>query len=130
MIFVRFRGVLRPWSRFYREYEDNLSSLMQKWLVDYLQIKHTWIETWKEHFFHNCQIALKFFFKSILSLYLLSSCDELYIFHYVFSRFCINYSLSFPLFPCQLITFANSLDPVQYKQNVGSDQDTDDLRLW
>ena len=29
VIFVRFRGVLRPWSRFYREYEDNVNSLMQ-----------------------------------------------------------------------------------------------------
>ena len=29
VIFVRFRGVLRPWSRFYREYEDNVKSLMQ-----------------------------------------------------------------------------------------------------
>ena len=56
MIFVRFRGVLRPWSRFNREYEDNVNLLMQigliaKWLVDYLQIKHTWIETWKELFY-------------------------------------------------------------------------------
>ena len=29
VIFVRFRGVLRHWSRFYREYEDNVNSLMQ-----------------------------------------------------------------------------------------------------
>ena len=29
VIFVRFRGVLRPWSRFYREYEDNVNLLMQ-----------------------------------------------------------------------------------------------------
>ena len=29
VIFVRFRGELRPWSRFYREYEDNVNSLMQ-----------------------------------------------------------------------------------------------------
>ena len=25
VIFVRFRGVLRPWSPFYREYEDNVN---------------------------------------------------------------------------------------------------------
>ena len=31
--------------------------------------------------------------------------------------------------PCQLIKFANSLDPVQYQQNVGSDLDTDHLAL-
>ena len=30
VIFVRFRGVLRPWSRFYREYEDIVNSLMLK----------------------------------------------------------------------------------------------------
>ena len=29
VIFVRFRGVLRPLSRFYREYVDNFNSLMQ-----------------------------------------------------------------------------------------------------
>ena len=29
VIVVRFRGVLRPWSRFYIEYEDNVNSLMQ-----------------------------------------------------------------------------------------------------
>ena len=29
VIFVRFRGVLWPWSRFSREYEDNVNSLMQ-----------------------------------------------------------------------------------------------------
>ena len=29
VIFLRFRGVLRPWSRFYREYDDNVNSLMQ-----------------------------------------------------------------------------------------------------
>ena len=29
VIFVRFRGVLRSWSRFYREYEDNVNLLMQ-----------------------------------------------------------------------------------------------------
>ena len=29
VIFVRFREVLRPWSRFYREYEHNVNSLMQ-----------------------------------------------------------------------------------------------------
>ena len=54
-----------------------------------------------------------------------------YIGHwFVFSRSCIHYSHSSPLFPCPLITFANSLDPVQYKQNVGSDLDTDHLTLW
>ena len=30
---------------------------------------------------------------------------------------------------CQLITFANSLDPVQYRKNVGSGLDTDHLTL-
>ena len=29
VIFVRFRGVLRPWSRFYSEYADRVNSLMQ-----------------------------------------------------------------------------------------------------
>ena len=29
VIFVRFRGVLRPGSRFYREYDDNVNLLMQ-----------------------------------------------------------------------------------------------------
>ena len=29
VIFVRFRGVLQHWSRFYRQYEDNVNSLMQ-----------------------------------------------------------------------------------------------------
>ena len=33
------------------------------------------------------------------------------------------------LFPRQLITFSNSLDPVQYQQNVGSDLDTDQVTL-
>ena len=57
VIFVRFRGVLRPWSRFYREYEDTVNLLMQMvlWLVDYLQIKQTWIETWNKPFkLSNC----------------------------------------------------------------------------
>ena len=60
MIFVRFRGVLRPWSRFYREYEDNAKSLIALWLVDYLQIKHTWIETWKDPFLYIIDKLLSF----------------------------------------------------------------------
>ena len=33
------------------------------------------------------------------------------------------------LFSCQLITFANSLDPVQYQPNVGFGLDTGHLTL-
>ena len=73
-------------------------------------------------FLYNCQIA--FCFKLILFIYFTSSCDELYIFH-----LCIHYSLSSLLFPCQLLTFANSLYQVQYQQNVGSDLDADHLTL-
>ena len=40
------------------------------------------------------------------------------------SRFGNHYSLSSQLFSCQLITFANSLDPVRHQQNVGSDLDS------
>ena len=47
---------------------------------------------------------------------------------FVFSRFCIHYSLSSQLFFCHLITFANSLDTVQYQQNVGSELDTDQIK--
>ena len=67
-------------------------------------------------------VKLLSFFKLILFVYFSSSCDELL---FVLSRFCIHYSLSSPLFSCQLITFANSLDPVQNHQNVCSDLDTD-----
>ena len=49
-------------------------------------------------------------------------------FTFLFSCFCIHYSLSSPLFSCQLITFVDSLDPVQYQQNVDSDLDTDQLK--
>ena len=66
---------------------------------------------------------MAFFFKLILFLYFTPSCDELSIFHLYLAA-----SLSSPLFSCQLIAFANSLDPVQYQQNVGSDLDTDEIK--
>ena len=74
----------------------------------------------------NC--CVRFYFGGRFIFYLILWWDLYLLF--AFSRFCIHYSLSSPLFSCQLITFANNLDPVQYQQSVGSDLDTDYLTLW
>ena len=39
---------------------DNANGLIASWLVDYLQIKHTWIENWKEPFFYIIVKLLSF----------------------------------------------------------------------
>ena len=51
--------------------------------------------------------------------------------HYAlgFTIFCNSFLVSGD-FSRLLITFANSLDPGQYRQNVGPDLDTDRLPLW
>ena len=78
-------------------------------------------------YIYNCQVASFLKFKIVLVFY--ASRGEFYIFHLYLVAF-IWFPHSFLVsgdFCCLLITFANSLFPDQYRQNVGPDLDTDCL---
>ena len=61
----------------------------------------------------------------------MSPSDYLYIFSFGYSVLIpsVLFTLSFArgYFCCLLIVFANSLDPGQYRQNIGPELDTDRL---
>ena len=80
-------------------------------------------------FLYNCQIA-SFFLNFRLFLCFTSSRGEFYIFHlylvafiFIIPRFPHSFLVSGD-FCCLLITFANSVFPDQYQQNVSPDLDT------
>ena len=83
----------------------------EKLLEPIIIFKPTWIETWKKPF-SIVKLTVKlypFLGKIVLISYVISW------FHFYLA--------------CLLITFANSLEPDQYRKNVGPDLDTDRLTL-